>query len=365
MAKKRKWYSYDRILSQHAIYNVIFGQRSNGKTYGALKLGLQRWRQTGAQFAYVRRWADDLKKKQAEQIFGALEADGFISEVTGGEWTGTTYYSGRWYFCRYEEDKRIRSDVPFCFAFAISQMEHDKSASYPGIETIIFDEFLTRTLYLPNEFVLFMNVISTIVRDRNNVQIFMLGNSVNQYAPYFTEMGLTNVKKMKPGDLDLYHYGESELTVAVEFADAPQRQKPSDVYFAFDNPRLGMITGAGTVWEMSIYPHLPEKYKPMDVVMTYFIQWAGDLLQCEVICKTDKTFTFIHRKTGEIKHEDDVVFSPEASANPFRYQKINSGENQIVRKIFEYFQTGRVFYQDNEVGEIVRNYLQYCGMVRE
>ena len=37
----------------------------------------------------------------------------------------------------------------------------------------------------------FMNVLSTIIRDRENIKIFMLGNTVNKYCPYFDEMGLT------------------------------------------------------------------------------------------------------------------------------------------------------------------------------
>lgn len=41
MFKKQKFYSLDNILSHNATYNVIFGERSNGKTYSVLKLGLE------------------------------------------------------------------------------------------------------------------------------------------------------------------------------------------------------------------------------------------------------------------------------------------------------------------------------------
>lgn len=103
-------------------------------------------------------------------------------------------------------------------------MEHDKSTNYDGIINAVLDEFLTRSYYLPNEFVLFMNVLSTIIRDRDNVKIFMMGNTVNQYCPYFAEMGLTHIKEMKKGDIDVYEYGESGLTVAVEYTDSPNKE---------------------------------------------------------------------------------------------------------------------------------------------
>lgn len=42
MAKKQKlkYYSLDNILKKNCVYNVIFGERSNGKTYAVLKLSL-------------------------------------------------------------------------------------------------------------------------------------------------------------------------------------------------------------------------------------------------------------------------------------------------------------------------------------
>ena len=136
-------------------------------------------------------------------------------------------------------------------------MEHDKSTSYPDVTTVIFDEFLTRQSYLPDEFILFQNVLSTIIRGRRDVTIFMLGNTVNKWSPYFAEMGLKHVKEMEVGSIDVYTYGDSELTVAVEFTGSRHSSKASDVYFAFDNPRLNMITGSEGSWEMAIYPHCP------------------------------------------------------------------------------------------------------------
>ncbi|MFV3037454.1 phage DNA encapsidation protein, partial [Klebsiella pneumoniae] len=98
---------------------------------------------------------------------------------------------------------------------------HDKSTSFPDIDLIIFDEFLTNRLYLNDEFILFMNTVSTIVRRREDVKIYMLGNTVNKYCPYFAEMGLEHIPKMTQGTIDVYAYGNSDLTVAVEYCKSP------------------------------------------------------------------------------------------------------------------------------------------------
>lgn len=357
---KQKYYSLKNILSRNAKYNIIFGERSNGKTYSVKEYALEKYIKTGEQLAIVRRWNDDFKGKRGSQMFDDICENGVVSRLTGGEWTGIYYYGSRWYLCRFEDGKRIVSDDIFAFGFSITGMVHDKSVSFPRITTILFDEFIAKTGYLPDEFVLTMNVFSTIIRNRTNVTIFMLGNTVNKYCPYFAEMGLKHVKQMKAGDIDVYRYGESGLTVAVEYTNPTKGGKPSDVYFAFDNPKLSMITGGE--WELDIYPHCPVKYLPKEVLFTYFIIFDGDVLQCEIVQHGDLGFTFIHPKTTELKNpENDLIYSQEISPRPNWKRKITRPTSPIEEKIADYYRRDKIFYSDNETGEIVRNYLVWCG----
>lgn len=359
---KTKYYSLKKILEAKATYNLIIGERSNGKTFAVLRYAIERYCKYGEQMALVRRWDTDFRGKNGQSMFDGLESAGVIQEISGGTWTSVYYWSGRWFLCRYEGDgkTRVKDDIPFAYAFGINTGEHDKSTSYPGITTIFFDEFITRTAYIPNEFILFMNVCSTIIRDRDNVKIFMCANTVNKFCPYFGEMGLTHVQQMKQGDIDLYHYGDSSLTVAVEYCKTSKQGKASDVYFAFDNPKLSMITG-GT-WEIDIYPHSPYKYAPKDVLLTYFIIFDRHTLQCEVISYDDSVYTFVHQKTSPIKNPDtDLVFTPDYDPRPNYRRNILKPVDNVGKRIALLFKTDKVFYQDNEIGEIVRNYLLWCG----
>lgn len=355
----KKYYSLKNILAKNARYNIIYGERSNGKTYAVLDYILQRT-QFGERGAIIRRWEDDFKKKRGQQMFAGHVKNKLIEKYTAGEWSNVFYLSGAWYFCKYEGDTRITAPEPFCYAFSLNAVEHDKSTSYPDVTTVLFDEFLTRKTYLPDEFVLFMNALSTIVRDRDDVIIFMCGNTVNMYAPYYAEMGLKNIKQQEIGTIDLYEYGDSGLRVAVEYSDSPSKSgKKSDIYFAFDNPKLKMITKGA--WEMEIYPHLPIKYTPSEIIFTYFIAYDGETMQCEIIAKPDGVFTYIHKKTTPLRRiDEDLIFSPEFNYLPNWRRKITKPGDEYAAAVWEFFRDEKVFYQDNPTGELVRNYVNWC-----
>ena len=360
---KPKYYSLKQILSKNAQYNIIIGERSNGKTYACLKYAVTDYVKTGKQSAIIRRYLEDFRGKRGATMFDALVSNGEIEKLTKGQYNNIYYYSSRWYLCYIDEkgDKQ-KDEIPFCYAFALASSEHDKSTSYPDINTIIFDEFITRTFYLVDEFTIFQNVISTIIRQRVNVKIFMLGNTVNKYGcPYITEMGLKHLKNMQPGDIDVYRYGDTELTVAVEYCKPNKEGKPNNYYFAFDNPKLSMITGGA--WEIEIYPHLPIKYQPKNVVLHFYIEYTGEWLHGEIISKEDNNFIYLHAKTTPLTEYDKthvLIFSPEYSPLPNWIRRINEPRDKTTRRIFEYFIKDKVFYSTNDVGEIYRNYLQWC-----
>lgn len=359
-----KYYSPRNINKKNATYNVIFGERSNGKTYALLLQGLKEWATSGTQMAYIRRWKEDITGRRASQLFAGHNANKEIEKCTKGKYTGIHYFAGKFYACNYDEKgKAIYSDTDIiAFAFALSDSEHDKSTSFPNIKLVIFDEFLTNKVYLNDEFVFFMNVISTIVRKREDVKIYMLGNTVNKYCPYFGEMGLKNIQTMQQGEIDVYRYGASPLTVAVEYCASNEVKKKSNKYFAFDNPKLEMITGGA--WELSIYPHLPHKYKPENVLITFFIEFSERIYQCEVISVNEVTFIYIHNKTTPIKNPDEnLIYSLDYHAEINYNRSIFKPINKLQEKILWFFRNDRVFYQSNDIGDAINNFLKQCKRI--
>lgn len=356
-----KYYSLNKINKKNATYNVIFGERSNGKTYATLKQVLENYFSDGSQFAYIRRWSVDVQPKRMNNLFNAIIEDSYLEKLSGGKFTAIFYRTGRFYLCTYnDKGKPIYNEEDIIgYAFSLSENEHNKANSYPRVTTIIFDEFLTNKIYLPDEFMLFMNTVSTIVRQRTNVKIYMLGNTVNKFCPYFKEMGLTNILTMKQGTIDVYTYGETKLKVAVEYADSKKKFKKNNFYFAFNNPKLKMITGGS--WELNIYPHAPVKWLPKNIIFTYFIDFNDSLYQCEIINKDANVFTYIHEKTTPIKNPDkDLIYT--LDYNPKINYNINILKplNDYQNKITWFFTHDRVYYQNNNVGDAINNYLKIC-----
>lgn len=356
-----QYYNLKKIKKKKAVYNMIFGERSNGKTYAVLQEGLRVFLETGGQIAIIRRWKEDITGKRAKAIYSALVESGDVSKMTNGEYEGIHYVNGRFYLCNYSEDGKAVYNDEYClgYVFALSDVEHNKSNSYPKVQTILFDEFLTNKLYLNDEFVLFMNTISSIVRQRTDVTIYMCGNTVNKYCPYFEEMGLKNITTMEQGSIDVYRYGNSGLSVAVEYCASTESSKKNNFYFAFDNPKLSMITSGA--WELDIYPHIPYKFKPKDIQFIYFIIFNDNIYQCEIVSVDEITFTYIHVKTTDIQDNDnDLIYTldyiPKLNYNRSIYKPINS----LQEKILWYFKTDRVFFQNNEVGNAIDNYLKVC-----
>lgn len=361
-----KYYSLLNILKKKCRYNIIFGERSNGKTYSVLDHGVQKYFKTGKQMAIIRRWREDFRGKRGAAYFDNLvyNGDGVnkIKEYSKGLYDHVVYISGKWYFAHFDEDlgKNVLSPEPFAFAFALTEMEHEKGNSYPLIETILFDEFMSRGMYVPDEFILFMNTLSTIIRHRDNVTIFMCANTVDMIGcPYFKEMGLKHVKEMHKGDIDVYTYGDTGLRVAVEYSDSPNQNKPSDVYFAFDNEKLKMITSGA--FELDFYPHLQQSINQKEIIFSYFILYDEQILQADIVYRDNESFTFIHPKTTPIKNENkDIIFTTDADTRCNYMGKLAKPINKASKKLYWYFAANKVFYSSNEVGEVIAHYLHWC-----
>lgn len=364
MVKKPKFYTTDEILKRGADYNVLLGLRSNGKTTAVLIEYVRRYFESACkrQCCIIRRWDSDFKQGKANKMFDVLITEGYIERLSGGEYNSVYYRSGAW-FMAYNDpqtgERITEMTEPFCYAISINNEEHYKSVPYPGVYNILFDEFVSRNGYITDEFVSYMNILSTIIRQKSDVTIFMCGNTISKFCPYFAEMGLTHIKQMHPGDIDVYEYGASGLRVAVEYTDAPNKKQPSAKYFAFDNPKLNMITNGQ--WELEIYPHLPMKYRPCDVVYTFYIDFDGELMQGNVISAGDNTFIFYHRKTTPIA-EDNTRLVYQTAVDYRRNYRVNILQPYgKADKMIKYLHDIRkVFYQDNEIGDIIHNYILWC-----
>lgn len=178
MAKHFSYYDYSPVLSHNAVYNFIVGGRGLGKTYGAKKHVITRFLKYGEQFIYLRRFSKEMSVK------GTFFAD--ISDQFKG--CGFRINGSEAQICRNPNDEKPNWEVAGYF-HVLSRAQGMKSASYPRVTTIIFDEFILEkgfSRYLPDEATAFNNFYSTIDRWQDRTKVLFLANSVSIMNPYFT-----------------------------------------------------------------------------------------------------------------------------------------------------------------------------------
>lgn len=372
---KNKYYRLDEIKKAHAQYNIVVSGRSDGKTFAGCEEILKNYCETGydKQGAYLRRYGVDFSPKNCSQLFEGIVQNGLVSKYTEGKYTDVYYYSRRWWLCKYDEEGRREIDSkPFCFAFALNEMEHDKSVSHLGITTIVFDEFLTRSVELKNEWAIFLNVLSTIIRDRDDVTIYMFANTVSKYSSYWDNFGI-DISDMELNTIRVYKMGEhEELTIAVEYYNSANRKKDSNKYFCFNDPHVSMITSA--LWETDLYPHLPKVYNKdkgiedfidfddSNVDFSFFVKYQNATVQGDWIDTGDFNFIFMHKKTTPIRHvDDDIVYCLDSNPRANWIPNLMKNKLEISASIRNMITEGKIFFQSNAVGETFNKYLLDCG----
>lgn len=372
---RTEFYSSENIRELGCHYSVIMGERSNGKTYDAGKHMITEYYTAKClgelrQSVYLRRWKEDLTTVRCNSIFNSLMCNGYnendIINITGGDYDSVVYKNKAWYLAKFNPDDgaTIPDPDPFCFAVSMADAEHDKGRSYPYVHSIYFDEFIPMNGnggHLRDEFQIFTNTVSTIIRRKTDFNVYMMANTLNRQDMYFTEMGLYNIRNQQQGSIELYNYGETGLTVAVELCSksASEKKEEVDKFFAFDSPQLQMITNGN--WSLEIYPHLPYKYKSTDVVGKFFISFDDFLLEAEIVQKYNDCFIYIHQKTTPIKNDDkELVYAQEYDPRPNWRRKITKAFSPGEKKILQLIQMEKVYYQDNQIGDVFKNYLEWC-----
>ena len=113
-----KYYSLTQIKKLGCRYNLIYGERSSGKTHAIQCEGLEKYLKNGEQMAILRRWREDFKGKRGQAYFESLMKDGNgknkIKIMSGGRFDRIIYNSSRWYLAYWDEDlqKNVCDEKP-------------------------------------------------------------------------------------------------------------------------------------------------------------------------------------------------------------------------------------------------------------
>ena len=90
------------ILERDCHYSVMFGTRSDGKTYAVLEYAWKKFLEDGSTLALIRRWDEDfVGANSARNCYNSLMNNAFgkniIREYSNNEYVGVEYYGGKYY----------------------------------------------------------------------------------------------------------------------------------------------------------------------------------------------------------------------------------------------------------------------------
>ena len=357
--KKKQYYDIKPLLELNAEYNIIMGERSNGKTYSVLKTMLEHFMKTGEYGVYLRRYADEILPANIKGLFQPFERE--LEKMSKGRYNHIAYRGREYLIGKYDFEKdKWEQKEPLCFAAALNTWESAKGPDRGVVGIVLFDEFLSRRYYLTNEFLSFQNVLSSFMRDRANARIFLVGNTVSFYSPYFEEFGLENIKEMQVCDLACFTY-ENGTKIAVQYTESVGETKESAKFFNFNSKKANMITTGK--WEIPDYPHYNGSIDFVrEVLFKFYIKFDNDTICGNLVRHKDDLFLYFHMQTKDFDEDTSLIFWTTVSGSPRRHTTFKSSVmyyGDTMRLVNSLIDNDKMFFSTNKVGEIFNNFYKW------
>lgn len=203
------YFSAKYILSKGALFNYVLSDRSDGKTFDCKARALENFEQDGNITVYMRRYKTEITEKLYTTFFDeVISVKGFerfkdwtfkgtkqgVQVKRGDKWEWIIYF------------------VPLTMSGKLKSQLNVKK-----IREIDYDEFVPLDdRYAHNEMTLLLEFWKSVDRDRDTIQLLVLGNKITPYSPFFDYFGLdmqiTNekVRLYRGGTLAVQIYANKE-----------------------------------------------------------------------------------------------------------------------------------------------------------
>lgn len=356
------WYSLDKINSVGAQYNFLLGGRGVGKTYAVIHQAIEHRIKTGEPFAYVRRYKESIAPSKISNL--CKPHYGYIEEATEGQYNCVKVWQQKmWLEYRDEDGTLVRKDPnPLAYLISLNTQDNDKGEDKGFVKYIIFDEVIARNGYLRDEWAVFTNCISSLVRHRKGTIIYLLANPISKFCLYFDELGI-DFNGAEQGKIYTIKYDEGgNMKCAFEYiADNDVGSSAvADEYFAFNNEKARSITEG--VWEFDNVQHLPpDTYNITELIREVYIEFTGKIFCCE-IRKCNEVYFLFFRPASKIP-EKEYYMTLKRTFDKYSIVACNRN-HPIVKVINEIFATGQVYYASNQCGDYILGFMDASKKMR-
>jgi hypothetical protein len=332
--KKEKYYDIKKLLIEAYEggydYLLPLGTRNKGKSYQAKEVALWeayneceyaeylksgkkvpkfRW-----QFAYIRRWDEDVPVMNIKSYFNSHTTikmgknKNRIEEITNGEYNTIEVWQKSIYFAKWDKETgKTTKGKEIGRVFVINIAQRYKSLEYLKIGNLLCEEIIPDDGdYCLNEVTKLTSICSTIARGEH-IRIFLIGNTLNTYCPYFKAWNLKNVLTQKPGSIEKYRIDTGEyddnnipiiIGLAVEMCSAD----------GIDRTTIGDIrkSVAHGEWNIKLHPMLPMDTKLEDYECFYdiIIDSCGSRFMMKLLRGDTDPFLYVY-PYGYGKNEEE------------------------------------------------------------
>ena len=329
------FFNWNRLYSYKLInFFILIGGRGIGKTTGALIDCVKAYNKTREQFVYVRRYKSELKK-----------CKGLLSKITkdyrirgGGD--GVIEYV--------DKEGGIIG-----WAIALTVQQTVKSGiNFENVTRIIYDEVTIARggvlRYINNEIDQFLELLSSIVRERSNYKVYFIGNNNDLFNPYIEYFNI-NIKQNPYVDYERGIYFEycktKEALIEIEKETPLYRVTKGTAYHQYhyanevlvaDNNKLGVKDAHATFLTRLLFN---------DVTLNVYMQDNGS--------------AFIEYRDKPIEDSYTYVIMKKSEYNLYYCRLFK--DSSIGRYLIRAFFTEDVWYQNNKCASIIQDFMQYVG----
>lgn len=342
-------------------YFVELSERSVGKTTNWLLWGMCQNKLYGTVIQYIRQTDDMITPKYLKQLFETIILNGYIEKLTNGEFNNVQLKANKWRYIHVDEDGKIDkiANKHFMYNLCINFSEVYKSTyNEPLGDLVIFDEFISKT-YLPDEFIYFLDVVKTIQRERRNLKIVMLANTLDIYNQYLHELCIfDNVQSMHVGQhTTLTTTGGTTISISIiqpNYALRNKKNISNNLYYGFTNSKLNSIRGGG--WNFKKAQHIP-RIDYNSILRNVYVLHNNKLLNLELVKNKLGYCVYVH--WSYYTYDDSIIYTLD-EMNDRRYIYSLGLNEKISKIIWKLYKQNMFFYSSNDCQNFLENYIKCC-----
>ena len=328
-----EWYSYNRLLSHNGFINVVLSGRGMGKSYASKKMIIDDFIKKGTQSVYVRRTKVELDKAKKT----------FFNDIK-------LAYPNREF--KIDGDVGLMDGDVIVHFIPLSTSNNLKSASYPNVSKIFFDEYIitqtSHSRYLKNEMILFYDLIETVFRKRTNTKVIIMSNAVSFVNPLFTDLNI------EPNPNKRFQKFCDNLVVLELYSNENFVKEKLDTPFArlIANKEYGKYAIGNNVLEDNNEYIIPKKYdsiwsyhitlKNQDFIVAVWVDYVNDKYYVDKNVHTDSTTHNYHIL------KDDV-------SKGYNYLGAFRNKEWRIKHLKLAYSEGNVYYCSQEVKKFFIN----------